>query len=179
MTSSILIGGEKMVSSLLNVAKEAKEYFESGATLTIRISNQTTSSTLKTFKFVNGEKDKNTTVGVMPPLFIGPGETVDSSFSASKFFSSSIGLQWFIQKDKLSRQPLYYLDFQYLWKSANSGQVSVKLDDLSLTPEEQKAIPRTDVDFYIVGSINYSAYKYQVIFVGSGSTAELIVLDGA
>lgn len=88
-------------------------------------------------------------------------------------------MQWFIKKDKLSRQPLYYLDFQYLWKSANSGQVSVKLDDLSLTPEEQKAIPRTDVDFYTVGSISYSSYKYQVIFVGAGSTAEIIVLDGA
>lgn len=81
MTSNILIGGEKMASSLLSVAKEAKEYFESGVTLTIRISNQTTSSTLKTFKFVNGAKD-NTTVGVMPPMFIGPGEIVDSSFSA-------------------------------------------------------------------------------------------------
>lgn len=103
MTTNALIDLGDVPSSLLKAAKQAKEYFESGVTLTIRISNLTQSSTLKTYKFKNGDKD-NTTVGVMPPIFIGPGETADASFNASKFFASSISLEWFIQQGKTTRE---------------------------------------------------------------------------
>lgn len=160
------------LKSLLEVAMEAKEYFQSGVTTTMRITNKTENTYLKFLEFSHVEDD-NTALGVMPPLFLKPGDTHDCSLSASKFFTSDFKLSWTLVEDINEKSPEFVLDVEYLWEKENKGKMSVRLDNTN--PELE--LPFTEQPFYKTGQISYSSQPYLVSFIGSGSTSELIITD--
>ena len=177
MSDKILFSGvSNVATSILTVLNEAKKYFEKGEIFTVRITNYMSSAVIKMKEFKNNDSS-NTTVGILPPLFIESKTTADATFCASNFFTSNISLTWFIQESKEDISPSYYVAVDYLWRKKNKGTITVELVDLGMSKEEQAKISPITKNFYQAATINYSAFQYQIFFAAAGNTVELVFMD--